>query len=54
MGMFPLFPILGILFYLGIFIVVFILIYKWVTKIIALKEEQNELLREIIRKMGKE
>jgi hypothetical protein len=29
----------------------FYLIYKWVTKIISLKQEHNDLLREILKKM---
>jgi hypothetical protein len=30
---------------------IFYTIYKWVTKFICLKEEQNNLLREIMKKM---
>jgi ABC-type bacteriocin/lantibiotic exporter with double-glycine peptidase domain len=44
-------PILIFLFYLVILVIVFILIYTWVNKFISLKKEQNDLLREIIKKM---
>lgn len=40
-----------ILAYLGIIGFVFYLIYTWVNKFISLKQEQNDLLREIVRKM---
>ena len=39
------------LFYLTILGVVFFLIYTWVNKFISLKQEQNDLLKEIIKKM---
>ena len=39
------------LFYLTIIAVVFFLIYTWVNKFISLKQEQNDLLKEIIKKM---
>jgi len=42
-----LFPILYIIVVLGFLF----LIYKWVTKFIALKQEQNDLLREYLNKM---
>ena len=32
-------------------VLIFYIIYKWVNKFISLKEEQNNLLREIIKKM---
>jgi hypothetical protein len=48
---FLIFPILISLFYLGIVAAVFYLVYTWVTKFISLKEEQNDLLREIIKRM---
>jgi len=51
MSNFIYFPILMIIFYLAIIFVVFYLIYKWVNKFISLKQEQNDLLREIIKKM---
>jgi hypothetical protein len=44
-------PFLFILFYLAILALVFYVIYKWVTKFIALKEEHNHLLGEILKKM---
>jgi hypothetical protein len=48
---FNLFPIFIICFYLTIIIGVFYFIYKWVTTIISLKREHNDLLREILKKM---
>lgn len=51
MGYFAFFPILMILFYLAIIIGIFYLVYTWVNKFIALKEEHNNILREIIKKM---
>lgn len=45
-------PILIIyLIYLIIIGGVFYLIYKWVNKFISLKKEQNDLLREIIKRL---
>jgi hypothetical protein len=52
MGFIPFFPFLIVIFYLAIIIGVFFLVFTWVNKFIALKQEQNDLLREIIRKMG--
>ena len=52
MAGFAIFPILIFLFYIAILVVVvFYLIYTWVNKFISLKKEQNDLLREIIKKM---
>jgi hypothetical protein len=45
------FPILFVIVYLAIIAAIIYLIYKWVTKIIALKQEHNDLLREIIQKI---
>jgi hypothetical protein len=45
------FPILISLFYLTIIAAVIYLVYTWVTKFISIKEEQNNLLREIIKRM---
>lgn len=53
MGMFTFFPFFIILVYLVIFVVVLYLIYTWVNKFIELRQEQNNLLREIIKKMDK-
>ena len=44
-------PILISLFYLTIIGAVIYLVYTWVTKFISLKEEQNNLLREIIKRL---
>ena len=44
-------PFIIFLFYLTILGVVFFLIYTWVNKFITLKQEQNDLLKEIIKKM---
>lgn len=51
MDMFSIFPILISLLYLTLLIAVFYLIYTWVNKFISLKKEQNDLLREIIKRM---
>ena len=51
MGYFAIFPILIIFIYLAILAAIFYLIYTWVNKFIVLRQEQNELLREIIKKM---
>jgi p-aminobenzoyl-glutamate transporter AbgT len=42
-----------VVFYLAIFFVILYLIYTWVNKFIALRQEQNDLLREIIKRMDK-
>ena len=44
-------PFIIFLFYLTILGVVFVLIYTWVNKFITLKQEQNDLLKEIIKKL---
>lgn len=44
---------LGSIIYIIFFFVILYFIYKWVTKFISLKQEQNDLLREIIKKMDK-
>ena len=44
-------PLIIFLFYLTILGVVFFLIYTWVNKFISLKQEQNDLLKEIIKKL---
>lgn len=51
MGMFGILPFLFMFFYLAVFGVIFYLIYTWVNKFIALRQEQNDLLREIVKKM---
>ncbi|MDD2305881.1 MAG: hypothetical protein PHP53_14360 [Prolixibacteraceae bacterium] len=51
MGLFAIFPILIVIIYLGIIFGILYLIYTWVNKFIVLKQEQNDLLREIIKKM---
>lgn len=50
---FTIIPFLIIVFYLAIIVTVFYLVYTWVNKFICLKKEQNDLLREIIKKMEK-
>ncbi|MFA5330095.1 MAG: hypothetical protein WC384_20040 [Prolixibacteraceae bacterium] len=52
MGLFAVFPLLIVAFYLAILAGIFYLIYTWVTKFIQLRQEQNDLLREIIKKMS--
>ena len=44
-------PFIIFFFYLTIIAVVFFLIYTWVNKFISLKQEQNDLLKEIIKKL---
>ena len=44
-------PILIGIIYLTVIFGVLYLIYTWVNKFILLKQEHNELLREIIKKM---
>lgn len=44
-------PILIFPVYLAILAGIFYLIYTWVNKFLVLKQEQNDLLREIIKKM---
>ncbi len=51
MNAFTLFPIVIIFFYLAFIIGILYLIYTWVNKFISLRQEQNELLKEIVRKM---
>jgi uncharacterized integral membrane protein len=51
MNVFTLFPIVIIFFYLAFIIGILYLIYTWVNKFISLRQEQNELLKEIVRKM---
>ncbi len=46
------YAILVVVFYLAIFVGVLYLIYTWVNKFLTLKKEQNDLLREIVKKMG--
>lgn len=46
------FPALFIIIYLSIIGGICYLIYTWVNKFISLKQEQNDLLREIINRMG--
>lgn len=51
MGLFAIFPLLIIIIYLGIIFGILYLIYTWVNKFIELRQVQNDLLREIIKKM---
>ena len=43
--------VIGAIVYLAIIFGILYLIYKWVNKFISLRQEQNDLLREIINKM---
>jgi hypothetical protein len=45
------FASLFLIIYLSIIGGIFYLIYTWVNKFISLKQEQNDLLREIINRM---
>ncbi len=51
MRMMSIFPFLIVIFYLAITLGILYLIYRWVSKFISLKQEHNDLLREIIQKM---
>jgi len=44
-------PLFFVVIYLAIFFGIIYLISRWVNKIIYLKQEQNEILRELVRKM---
>lgn len=44
-------PLLIFPVYLAILAGIFYLIYTWVNKFLVLKQEQNDLLREIIKQM---
>jgi hypothetical protein len=50
-SMYSIFAILITIFYLTIIGVVVYFVYTWVNKFISLKQEQNDLLKEIIKKM---
>lgn len=51
MALFALLPFIIILVYIAILAGILYLIYTWVNKFIVLRQEQNDLLREIIKKM---
>jgi len=51
MSIFSFVPFLIIIFYLAIIVGILYMIYRWVNKFISLRQEQNDLLREIINKM---
>ncbi|SHJ69359.1 hypothetical protein SAMN04487911_1313 [Arenibacter nanhaiticus] len=45
------FPYLSIILYLGLIFGSIYMVFKWVNKFISLKQEQNDLLRDIVKKM---
>ena len=51
MSFFPFLSILIGIIYIAIIFGVLYLVYSWVNRVISLKQEHNELLKEIIRKM---
>lgn len=51
MSLLTLIPFLLIVIYVAIIVGILYLIYSWVNKFIELKQEQNNLLKEIIEKM---
>ncbi|MBV5314420.1 MAG: hypothetical protein JZU47_14055 [Prolixibacteraceae bacterium] len=51
MGLLTFLPLLLVIVYLAVLAAIFYLIYTWVNKFIVLRQEQNELLREIVKKM---
>lgn len=44
-------PFLIVIVYVVIIVGILYMIYKWVNQFISLRQEQNDLLREIINKM---
>lgn len=53
MGIFAFFPILVAFCYFALILVIINFIYKWANKFLILKQEHNDLLREIIKKMDR-
>lgn len=51
MNFFPVISVFIILFYLVIVFLILFVIYRWVNKFIALKQEHNDLLRQIIKQL---
>jgi len=51
MAIFAFFPILVSLCYFAIILVIINFLYKWANRFLILKQEHNELLKEIINKM---
>ena len=51
MSLFPFISIFIGVIYLAIIFGVLYMVYTWVNRIISLKQEHNQLLKEIIRKM---
>lgn len=55
MELFSAFPsIIMMLFslaYIGLIIAILIFVYKWMKKVLALKQEHNDLLRELVKKL---
>ena len=37
--------------YVAVFIVIFYLVYTWVTRFLRIKQEQNDILRELVKKL---
>lgn len=53
--MFPFIGIFSSLFifaYVAFIIVAIVVVYRWMNRIVALKEEQNEVLKEIARNLN--
>jgi len=48
MNLFSIIPFFFVFFYMVIFFLVLFIIYRWVNKFISLRQEQNDLLRQII------
>jgi hypothetical protein len=51
MGIFTILPLFIFMVYIAILVGILYLIYTWVNKFIVLRQEQNDLLREIIKRM---
>jgi len=51
MNNFFFFPLFVSIFYLALISCLFYFIYTWVNKFISLKQEHNDLLREVLKKM---
>lgn len=48
MNLFPFIPMFFVLIYVAVFFLILFIIYRWVNKFISLKQEHNDLLRQIV------
>jgi uncharacterized membrane protein YjfL (UPF0719 family) len=47
----PTFFIITYIVYITIFVIIFYFIYTWVTHFLRIKQEQNTILRELVKKL---